>query len=166
MAGTRRTYSFGLAERDPDHVTVEKQIINPFTQQPTTVRANVHKPWPPERTDAVNGLLEHHYPQNDDNGYSVLTLPDGTELQICFGYEGGGGEGSEANIVCEEVSEAAAQFLIELLGAANLVLVRDPAEGVPAAVIGPPANPESAGRWPGALVIETPRDLIRWLQVP
>lgn len=164
MSTVRRTYSFELAERDPEFVTIEEHGDDPFTHEPLNIMSEVHRPWPPERTAAVNGLLERYGAVADDNGYSVLTLPDGTEVQICFGYEGGEGEGSEVNVVGEAVSEAAARFLIDVLGAANMVMVAHHGEGVPAAVIGPPRDPESAKHWPDALVIQTPGDLIRWLE--
>jgi hypothetical protein len=163
MSRVRRTYTFELAERDPEFVTIEEHGLDPFTHDPLNIQSEVHRPWSPERTAAVNELLESHGARADDNGYSMLTLADGTEIHICFGYEGGEGEGSEVDVVCETVSEAAARFLIEVLGAANMVLVANHGERVPVAVIGPPRDPESAKRWPDAFVVQTPGDLVRWL---
>jgi hypothetical protein len=164
MMTGRRSYSFELREVSPRILTETKEYIGPFVGEPMTVPGGQLEPWTEDRSDAVNRLLDERDADRDDDGYSIVTFPEETEVQICFGYNCTDGEGAEVNIYGERVSEEVAGFLIELFRTADQALVPDARRGVPPALVGPLTDPGVRDRWPDAVVIQTPAEMIAWLE--
>lgn len=159
----RRRYTFELAERDPQVVIEEIKGINPFTREPMTIRTS-KSVWSPEKREAVNALLAERDGKCNDDGYNFVKFKDGTELQICFGYGGQSGEGSEVNILCKQLNEEAAGFVFDLIRTADMALVREMDEEQRVAVLGVPVDVKVKQRWPQAVALSNSRALIDWLE--